>query len=429
MGEVTNINILGTCISRDTFSVKPEIEKYKVLRYVNEFDPFYFNTQGMQIDKEKFDAYDVAPLISNFRKRCMYLDAVKKIMDFIKEADSDFLVIDSAICRLQTMRLGDACVAVSNYKEGFFNSLKDEGITDVGVEEKFHVPLEEMEERLKGFTSEVLKVYPPEKIILLEIQGSFVHYDGTKLTPFGAVDKVIDKNKRMKLGFDILKKQLAGCHIIPMLDAVMSDTNHWLKVAMLHYTKDYYEYAYECMNVIAQRLPRDEEEKQIALLHKEYTDRYYKNFYNLLAFTLAKSTEDKNAEITVEKKKKNHLNMQSVLLRDIAEKTVRKEKPDIDIKTAVIYGWTRVGEFVMSILAENNIKPVAVIENVAGEKAGSRYIEGGAPILKRGSKIPKADCVVVADLKNADILVPKLKQMTNKPVYTAEEFAGFFKKL
>ena len=133
MGEVTNINILGTCISRDTFSVKPEIEKYKVLRYVNEFDPFYFNTQGMQIDKEKFDAYDVAPLISNFRKRCMYLDAVKKIMDFIKEADSDFLVIDSAICRLQTMRLGDACVAVSNYKEGFFNSLKDEGITDVGV--------------------------------------------------------------------------------------------------------------------------------------------------------------------------------------------------------------------------------------------------------------------------------------------------------
>ena len=62
-------------------------------------------------------------------------------------------------------------------------------------------------------------------------------------------------------------------------------------------------------------------------------------------------------------------------------------------------------------------------------KAGSRYIEGGAPILKRGSKIPKADCVVVADLKNADILVPKLKQMTNKPVYTAEEFAGFFKKL
>ncbi len=426
MEKVTTINILGTCISRDTFSTHADDGSYLVQQYVNEFDPFYFGGKGMEVDKERYFDYDTTGLIPPFRKRCMYLDATKTIMDYIKEKDSDFLLIDAAICRMPTLRVGDTFISVSRNRADFFRMLKEEGIIHDDVAEELRVPCEEFEERLRSFSSEVLKVYPPEKIVLIELQGSYVHYNGKVLTPFGGLDNLTEKNKRMKLGFELLKEQLAGCHIVPMLDAVVADTNHWLKTAFIHYTREYYDYAYECMNVIAKKLPRDEEELEIRRLHRDYTQLYYKKFFNMLALDFAQSTVEKENALNIERKRKEHLNLQAKLLGSIADKAVYREDTDISISSAIIYGWSRVSEYLLKLLANKGIKPVAVVENLEQTTIGAEYFEGGVPLLNRASKLPPADCVVVSDMINADKIVPRLKATKKWRIFTAEEFARLF---
>ena len=193
-----------------------------------------------------------------------------------------------------------------------------------------------------------------------------------------------------------------------------------------HYTREYYDYAYECMNVIAKKLPRDEEELEIRRLHRDYTQLYYKKFFNMLALDFAQSTVEKENALNIERKRKEHLNLQAKLLGSIADKAVYREDTDISISSAIIYGWSRVSEYLLKLLANKGIKPVAVVENLRQTTIGAEYFEGGVPLLNRASKLPPADCVVVSDMINADKIVPRLKATKKWRIFTAEEFARLF---
>lgn len=430
METKATVNILGTCISRDTFSTHPNDGGYKVLKYVHEFEPFHFVCKGLEIDKQKYDAFDVSDKITNFRKRCMYLDATKKVMDYIKEAESDYLVIDSALFRITSMRWGDTIVCVSNHRQKFFEALNKKGVLKEKFEEIVYVPNEEFEERLEDFAQEVLKIYPPEKIILVEVRGVFANFDGENISAFENIDDINKKNERIAVGFDVMKKKLAGCHIIPVLDAAVADMNHWLGPATFHYTKEVYDYQYECINVINEKLPRDEEESRIRELQRKYTEYYYKTFFNGISSAFAESNRDKNREIIHERRRKEHAEMQADLLLEIALNAKNASAPaDIGIKTAVVYGWTRVSELVLKLLADNGIKPVAVMENMDEKSVGEKYISGGLPVLKRGARMPRADCVIVCDLISLDRIMSRLKGTLDIPVYTAREFAKLVKAL
>ena len=166
MDYKATINILGTCVSRDTFSYHAQDGGYKIQKYVNEFDPFFFTGDFVKIDKAAYDAYDLSGMFSNFRKRCLYLDATKTVMDYIKEADSDYLVIDSAICRNPSLKVGDTYVSGNRGKKEALDVLKKDGIISEKVAEEIKVSPEDMEELLKPFADEVLKVYIPDRIIL-----------------------------------------------------------------------------------------------------------------------------------------------------------------------------------------------------------------------------------------------------------------------
>ena len=430
MDVKATVNILGTCISRDTFSMHPDDGGYKVQKYVNECDPFYFVCKGMDIDKEKYDAFDVSKFkFSNFRKRCMYLDATKTVMDYIKEADSDFLVIDTALFRISSMRWGDTTVCVSNNRAPFFEALRKAGIIKEKLEEKLKVPEEDFDEMLEDFAQEVLKVYKPEQIILIEVRGVFVNTDGEKTEAFGNLDNIYSKNIRVNAAFEVMKKKLAGCHIIPALDALLADKNHWLGRAPMHYTKELYDYQYECINVINEKLPREEEEKRIEELRRRYTNIYYEKYYNKISEGYALDIAERNRELMDEAKKQERLEKQADLLLKAAlhARSGKAEKVDTGIKTAVVYGWTKVSEFILKLLAENEIKPVAVMETTNRKTVGEEYISGGVPVLRRGTAIPKADCVIVADMISTDRIIEKLKKMPGIKYYTAEEFAGMVK--
>ena len=424
METKATINILGTCISRDTFSTRPDDGGYKVLKYVHEFDPFHFLCKGMEIDKQKYDELKAPYKITNFRKRCMYLDATKKVMDYIKEAEADFLMVDPALCRITSMRWGDTVVCVSNNRQKFFEVLHKKGIIKENFEELIYIPNEDFDERLEDFVQEVLKVYPPEKIILPQVRGFFVNTDGENISTFENIDDINKKNIRINAAFEVLKKKMAGCHIIPALDAAVADKNHWLGPAAFHYTKEVYDYQYECVNVINEKLPRDEEERRINELQKKYTEYYYKTYFNDISYAFAKSSRENNHKLLQEERKKEHSDMQADFILNVALNAKSASAPtDIEIKTAIVYGWTRVSKLMLKLLADVGIQPVAVAENTDLKVLGEKLVSGGVPVCKRGTDLPEADCVIVADLISSDRIVPKLKEALKIPVYTAEEFA------
>ena len=430
-GKKITVNILGTCLSRDTFSVHAEDNKFEVLQYVNEFDPFYFVEQGIEIkDKEAYDNFPAPKSISNFRRRCMYLDVTKTVMDYIKQADSDILMIDTALCRLPWSRMmGHTHITLSRDRRAFFKALREAGIVKEKITRLVENPCDELEDKLRGFVEEILKVYAPEQVIVMDNRCNYAHSNGEKLTPFGNLALMAEKDKRMGICFEALKKLIPGCHAIPMLDAAMSDTNHWLGISSLHYSKEYYDYTYECVNIIMEGLPREEEERRIQEAKAKYELIYYRKYYNMLGRTLCQSKLDFEAVVASNRRKKESLLMQTKLMSDLLLRAKNKPQPDETIRSAVIYGWTPLGELVLRVMKENGIKPVAVIENTRGGIIGKHIIEGGVPALKRGSKIPPTDCVVIADSMSVERILKKAHSTSGKKIFTAEEFIGHFKDL
>ena len=424
MDKKATVNILGTCVSRDSFSMHDNDGGYSILRYVNEFDPFYFTAKGIEIDKQGYDSYDVSSYIKNFRKRCMYLDATKTVMNYIKEADSDYLMIDAAAFRMPSLLVGNTCISDSRNRAKFFGELKEKGIIKETVRKEYRVPLEEFDERLDDFAGEVLSVYPPERIILLELRPTYLHSDGKKLTVFGGLDKVKEKSERCAKGFEVMRRKLAGCHVIPMPDAAVGDTNHWLGAAILHFTREFYDYVCKCVDVIVKKMPLAEEEMQIRDLHRQYTEYYYQTYFRKIEYSYANDISEKGTELLSEKRKTLHSDMQAKFLLEIALRGPKSTVPDPDIKTAVIYGWNRVSEYILKLLTDSGIKPVAVIENMGEATAGGEYVEGGVPVYKRGLNIPEADCIIVADLQRGDKIIEIIKKSLRRRVCSAEEFAG-----
>ena len=149
----------------------------------------------------------------------------------------------------------------------------------------------------------------------------------------------------------------------------------------------------------------------------------------MLGRTLVERNLEYEATVTAERRKKDQLALQAKLMSSIILSTKNKPEPTVDIRSASLYGWSQLGELLLCIMKDNNVKPVAVIENLGSKVIAKKIIKGGVPVLKRDSEIPVTDCIVIADLMNAESTIQKLRSITDTPVYSAEEFIGFFKDL
>lgn len=415
------INILGSCISRDIFSHQKNDGNYQISKYSNEFDVFSVTEKPLEIDKEKYYKCDLSDVMSNYLKRCLYLDMTKNTLNYIKEEKSDYLIIDSAICRFSSYLIGDTHIAATPKRRKALSLLYDNNVINVSIENEIMHTKEMMAEQLKCFADEILKIYAPEEIILIDIQCSFFHDNGTQLEPFKTPNKWVDQNNIMRFGFDVLKEAFYGCHIIPMPDAVVSDTNHWLKLSVLHYTKEYYYYAYNCIEIINQKLPIDDENDYIDKLWHSCSEFYTKKYFNQLAIEFSKRTTLLYSE------------QKSSLSRDIQAKFFRellyKHEGIVDFlekhkhKSIVIYGWTRVSEYYVEALDKTDIKIVCIMENMKWKKIGKKCYN----VIKRASDIPEADCIIIADLLNKEKIVDFLHKKTSLPVYTDDDILKILK--
>lgn len=127
---------------------------------------------------------------------------------------------------------------------------------------------------------EILKIYPPEKIIFNEFYCA-VEYMTADKTFRTFSQRSIEESDRIngiiKLANRVCEKKLAGCHIIKMPEHTFADENNRQGLSPSGYNSHYYSYAGKCISVIAAALPRAEENRRLEELFELYSERMLSN--------------------------------------------------------------------------------------------------------------------------------------------------------
>lgn len=286
---MATFNILGCCVTRDIFSMHQNDGGHKVNQYINEFSPLFSLENGLDLDYDKYNSIDISSISSNFIKRCTYLDITKNIFNYITKKASDYLIIDPGPIRMGyiVFENGITCYA-GRVSQKIINYMIEQKIFPPIYESlNFdYMSLREFEYRTIKYCNKLKTLYPTNRIILNEIQHGFLLFDRNdkKITTFKDSYELKRKNKLLSYIFEIMKRELKGCHIIYMPRNIMCDKHHYLGWAPLHFTKGYYDYGLEAINIILSSKSIAEEvdrlEKCRIKWQRLYATIFYHHLYN-----------------------------------------------------------------------------------------------------------------------------------------------------
>jgi len=98
------------------------------------------------------------------------------------------------------------------------------------------------------------------------------------LSKFNNISKLREENKMINYVQSILRDELPHSHFIPMPNFVVCDKHHKWGMASLHFTKQYYEYVFNVINIIVQKYDLDIEKSMIQNLAKQ-CESWYRSTY------------------------------------------------------------------------------------------------------------------------------------------------------
>ncbi len=422
------VSIAGTCILRDTFSRQAEKDGgYKVEKYMSRFSPLSLCEPPIPVNENAFWAFDLKKhSIPDFSKRCIYYDLTRTIMDFLKEAKSDWFIVDAALCRRDYFQFGEEKYSCYGAQQFIFDDMANHHILPpvTNVKTLFDFSEEEIERRMQYYVEQLLTLYPLEQIILLENWNVDLHYDGKRtIQAYNNQAEFERENKNIKYCHQLMKKMLKGCHYIPMPDYVMGDTYHWLGCSPLHYQKEYYDYSFAAIEIINRRLPREQEEAEIAALCAATSQRYLEKYYSVFA----KRQMEMAANEPVYKLERDRFYLYVTCMGKLMQTGVPLKKlfQRKHWKRVAFFGWNRLAECFYNTLQNSKIQISYVIEDMTAERQ-AKLIPGTDSsflVSRKASTFANVDAIIITDIANEKQVRQVLKGKTNIPVYSAYDLA------
>ena len=271
VAEKKTINILGSCVSRDTFGMFEDDGGFDIQRCVTNSSIFSLCSPKLYKDLSLTEN-DFPNSRHNFQKRCAALDISKKVFEYIKEIESDFLIIDlgNLISRKIIKVRKKDCIDEYDFTYITLTKALEENLElldNIGIEVLETFLAFEDELSMVGFMyqyAEMIKEnFDEDKVIIIEITTTerYVSDDGEiKLFRYG-LDKMDAKKHCLALCYEILKNALPNAHVIklPCVE-IMANYNHKWGINLLHYVTEFYEYLLKCVRVIAYNSNREYEE-------------------------------------------------------------------------------------------------------------------------------------------------------------------------
>lgn len=259
-------NIYGRCVGRDLFEIGKTNEKspYIIKRYLAdinwfEFDEEYFCTNKKSNltklgTKEEFIRNSLfREDIPGFLRRMIYLDFTNQSCEYLFGTKSDWLMFDVSMFSTPLYICGQFVMTKSWRFTQYLEVFREKGwVPDVAQCFELNptdLSREETENKMKKVFDEVLKHYPENRIILLQIKHSNLSLTKSKRIEFYSVNET--KYEFEQMCFEIAKRLLPRAHVIEFPEFFrISDENHKWGKHHMHYIDEYYKYALEAVNII-----------------------------------------------------------------------------------------------------------------------------------------------------------------------------------
>lgn len=270
MSEKKTINILGSCVSRDMFGLFEDDGGFEIHKCV--MNSNIFSICSPKLSQESLCTEDDFVNTShNFQKRCAVLDINKGVLDYIKEFDADFFVIDMTNMISKKILKVRSKGSTDEYDFTYITlttALEEnmDILDNIGVEVLETLNAFDDEFTMAGFIyqyAELIKEnFDENRIIITELFPCerYIDANGNIVTFAGGVN-IHAKNKAMELAYEMLESALPNAHVIkfPRVE-IMANYNHKWGINLLHYVTEFYEYLLKCVRVIAYNSNREYEE-------------------------------------------------------------------------------------------------------------------------------------------------------------------------
>lgn len=361
----------------------------------------------------------------SFSKRNFALDFTGKGFDYLKEVKSDYLILDMGCCRydcynffnggILTKMHNDQKMQVQYFKEIF---------EMLGIKESYSIISEDaileemMDECLPIYLDRIQEVYPIDKIIFVEtkIAELRISKEG-KLEESPYIQLLQKWRNRINYANELAQVHLKGCHIIEFPKGVLADEQHKWGPGGLHYIKEYYDYAFQCMQIIFRKYKLEDEKKYLG----EIKERCEQEIDNRFHFSLQKALHN-NQQL-------NHVNDRLMKYCDYFRMLLlNPERLDYALKylrdhayhKCAIYGLSQIGIFWCDYLENEGFDIKFVVED-GGQLLYKNHI---LRFKRRQNEYPEVDVIVVADVVWASSIKEALKVNMRADVIDIYELIG-----
>ena len=267
-----HFSIFGSCVSRDIFSYHDDDGGYIIDRYIGMINPLSMNSVPISFADTALLEQKVYDLnAKGFIKRNIYLDFTKKYWDYLSEKKSDYLLLDMSDIRLSVLCDRSGClVSCREPNVKLMDHLGRENIYSSISKRNVHsFSHSEIREAVQYFSEKISGMYSQDKIIILECDPASEYYDKKyNIVTFPYTWNVEYCKKIIRYADSVLKENLPGAHIIPHLNNVIADIQHKWGKHVLHFEREYYDYALSAVNIITSKT--ENETTKIAELKAKY---------------------------------------------------------------------------------------------------------------------------------------------------------------
>ena len=277
---MAKFDLYGMCILRDVFEFVPynEHEVQHFLQWSSPVINFIYNEKPNRVMELSHFGHEREK--ENFMERCVMRDYNRTVLDYY-EPKADYFMLD-LVMLVHTSLCKEL---LSNGSENIFTyscallQLLDNGLRDhffANSSFSYIRPLEALES--VGYEKVIdefvrwlidVKGYREDQIIMVESEMVYHYTDGNSL--FELKYDYNKENEKLRECYKYFKKKCPGCHSIKMPYNVYSDLYHYWGVSDLHYSIEYYQYLYSCIDAIVKK---ENIIDNLNMLHEKYS-RYF----------------------------------------------------------------------------------------------------------------------------------------------------------
>ena len=254
-----HVSILGSCVSRDAFSLSKNAADYRDTGVDYVVDRFVQSIHPLSAISAPVETTSAETLIgeartseaTNFYKRNFLLDVTKGWDAYLSEVRSDWLILDLSIVRFALRSVGDSWIT-HDLEIAASKGLTPEtapaitALKERALMEAVDLSAEELEPILEKYFQRILSLYPADRIIVLDVRHVTGYIDPivrTVATPSAVHDRRCRREDRViDIAYRCAKHHLHGAHFVDALPLLVGNVRHVWGRCGLHYLDEVYLY-------------------------------------------------------------------------------------------------------------------------------------------------------------------------------------------